>query len=191
MTRWSVASWPSTTNAPYAEGRPYWHYRNDFATVKGAHITYVEQTDFIGAFLGTELIGYIKLVHGRGKSSIMQILSKIAHRDKAPNNALIAKAVEICTANNVPHLHYATWSRRGLGDFKISHGFQRFEVPRYFVPLTAKGAFMLRFKLHHRLRDRLPEKWVDYFALVRAKWCDFRHKGDTARSASPKIIPSR
>jgi len=162
--------------APIRQGKPYWHYREDFQTVKRLNITFVEQSEFIGAFLGAELIGYIKLVKGNGKASIMQILAKIAHRDKAPNNALMAKAVEICTERNIPYLHYAYWSRGGLGDFKINHGFEQFEVPRYYVPLTRTGAAILKCGLHHRLKERVPEKWMDIYTHWRAKYLALKYK---------------
>ncbi len=162
--------------SPIRQGKPYWHYQEDFATVKRLNITFVDQSEFIGAYLGTELIGYIKLVKGNGKASIMQILSKIAHRDKAPNNALMAKAVEICTEQKIPALHYAYWARRGLGDFKINHGFECVEIPRYYVPLTAKGAFALKFRLHHKLKERVPDKWMDLYTDWRAKFLALKYK---------------
>ena len=165
--------------SPIRQGKPYWHYREDFATVKRLNITFVEQSDFIGAYLGTELIGYIKLVKGNGKASIMQILSKIAHRDKAPNNALMAKAVEICTEKKIPHLHYAYWSRRGLGEFKINHGFERLEIPRYYVPLSGKGAVILKCRLHHKLKERVPDKWMDFYTHWRAKYLSLKYKTQT------------
>jgi hypothetical protein len=162
--------------APIRQGKPYWHYQEDFETVKRLNITFVGQSEFIGAYLGTELVGYIKLVKGNGKASLMQILSKIAHRDKAPNNALMAKAVEICTEQKIPVLHYAYWSRRGLGDFKISHGFQCVEIPRYFVPLTRKGSFILKCRLHRNLKERIPEKWTDFYTSWRAKYLALKFK---------------
>jgi hypothetical protein len=156
--------------SPIRQGKPYWHYRKDFETVKRDNVTFAERSEFIGAYLGTELVGYIKLVKGNGKASLMQILSKIAHRDKAPNNALMAKAVEICTEQKIPALHYAFWSRRGLGDFKINHGFQCLDIPRFYVPLTAKGAFILKCRLHRKLKERIPETWMDIYTGWRAKF---------------------
>lgn len=165
--------------SPIRQGKPYWHYREDFATVKRLNITFLEQSEFIGAYLDSELVGYIKLVKGNGKASLMQILSKIAHRDKAPNNALMAKAIEICTEKKIPCLHYAFWSRRGLGDFKISHGFERVEIPRYYVPLNFKGRFMLRCRLHHKLKERIPDKWMDSYTHWRAKYLAVKFKTQT------------
>jgi hypothetical protein len=162
--------------SPVRQGKPYWHYLEDFETVKQENITFLKQSDFIGAFLGAELIGYIKLVKGNGKASIMQILSKIAHRDKAPNNALMAKAVEICTEERIPYLHYAFWSRGGLGEFKENHGFERFEIPRYYIPLNRRGAIVLKCRLHHGIRQRLPQKWFDFYTHWRGKYYSLKYK---------------
>ncbi len=160
--------------SPMRQGRPYWHYRKDFETVKREHSTFLDQSKFLGAFLGSEMIGYIKLVNGNGKASIMQILSLIRHRDKAPNNALMAKAVEICTQENMPFLHYASWSSRGLGEFKINHGFEKLDVPRYYVPLTRMGKLVLKTGLHRRFTERLPAAWIDKLATLRGKWYEFK-----------------
>src|ERR1039457_233489 len=103
--------------SPLRQGKRFWHYGKDLETLKRDHVSYIERSDFIGAFLQNELIGFIKLVHGDGLSHLMQIISMTAHRDKAPTNALIARAVEICAQRNVTHLHYGMWSRRGLGEF--------------------------------------------------------------------------
>lgn len=161
---------------PIRQGKPYWHYQEDFETVKQKNITFAEQTSFIGAYLGAELIGYIKLVYGDRKASIMQILSKIAHRDKAPNNALVAKAVELCAEKQIPFLHYAFWAQGGLGEFKLNHGFECFDIPRYYVPLSGKGAVILKCRLHRNLRDRLPQKWIDFYTHWRAKYYLTKYK---------------
>lgn len=161
--------------SPVRQGRPYWHYREDFETVKRENITFVEQSRYIAAYLGAELIGYIKLVIGDQKASLMQILSKIGHRDKAPNNALMAKAVEICCELKIPRLHYASWSRRGLGEFKLSHGFEKVELPRYYVPLSFLGSMALKLRLHRQPLNYFPPAWVDRYADVRAKWYDIKY----------------
>jgi len=92
-----------------------------------------------------------------------QIISKIEHRNKAPINALIAKAVELCATKNVPYLVYTRYNstQKGidsLDDFKRHNGFQKIEIPRYYVPLTIKGKMALKFRLHHGLRGAIPER---------------------------------
>lgn len=157
-------------DCPMRQGRPFWHYNADFETTKRVNGTFADTSKFVGAYLGTEMVGYIKLVIGDRKASLMQILSKISQRDKAPTNALMAKAVEICAEMGIPRLHYALWSRRGLGDFKKNHGMEPLDVPRYFVPLNTKGKVILKLKMHRNFRDLLPGKWVDAYVDFRAKW---------------------
>ena len=161
---------------PVRQGRFFKHYGKDFEAIERAHITYLDCSDFFGAFLDGELIGFAKLVHGDNVSSLMQIISKIAHRRSAPTNALIASVVEACTRRNVPYLHYGVWSRRGLGAFKKYHGFERVDVPRYFVPLNPMGQLCLRLNLHRRLMERLPDKWQDTFAALRTRWYTARYR---------------
>ena len=164
--------------SPLRQGKPFGHYRKDFETLKRAHITFLERSDFIGAFYENELIGFVKLVHGKGVSSLMQIISKINYRDKGPTNALIAKAVEICAERGIPYLHYGIWSRRSLGDFKKHHAFERFDLPRYFVPLNLRGKLGLKLGLHKKIKEHLPGNWVDFLVGIRTRWYTFRYGTD-------------
>jgi len=160
---------------PVRQGKAFKHYQKDFATLKRTHETFRDRSDFIGAYYQGQLIGFAKLVHGRGVSSLMQIISMLGHRDKAPTNALIAKAVEICTQRSVPLLHYGIWGRAGgLGDFKKHHAFQCFELPRYTVPLSPLGRLMLRLKLHRNAADYVPEAVMKSFLAARAQWTRLR-----------------
>ena len=125
---------------------------------------FVDQSVFIGAFIGDRLVGFVKLVldKGGGQAGLMNILSMTAHRDVAPTNAMIAQVVRSCAVRNIPYARYANFSygakrHDSLVVFKASNGFQRVEVPRYFVPLTLRGRLALRVGLHHRLRERIPE----------------------------------
>ena len=81
---------------PIRQGRSFCHFGKDVETVKAENATYPERSQFIGAYCGNELIGFMKLVHIDEVASIMQFLSKNAHLDKKPMNALLAKAVELC-----------------------------------------------------------------------------------------------
>ena len=160
--------------SPMRQGKPFQHFGKDFETIKRDHATFPDRSEFIGAFHENAMIGFAKLVHSPDASSLMQIISKVSLRDKAPTNALLAKAVEICAQKNIPYLHYGIWSRRGLGDFKKHHGFVQFNIPRYFVPLNFKGAMALKLKLHRRLADRLPTKVLDDLILLRNRWHSFK-----------------
>jgi hypothetical protein len=172
---------------PMRQGRRFKHYGKDFQTVLNDHATFFERSDFIGAFYGEEMIGFIKLVHGRNASSLMQIISKIAWRDKAPTNALIAKAVDICAKREVPYLHYGIWSRRGIGEFKKHHGFLQHDIPRYYVPLSLKGRIALSLSLHRKLADYIPEAAQDRFVYLRNRWNSSRHQNILQQRGSGSI----
>ena len=156
--------------SPMRQGKPFAHFGKDFETIKKEHSEYLDRGELIGAYYKEELIGFVKLVHGRGVSNLMNIISLISHRDKAPTNALIARAVEICAERGVPFLHYGLWSKRGLGDFKKHHAFEKLDVVRYFVPLNLQGSIALGLKLHRSLAEVLPENLVNVFAGWRARW---------------------
>jgi hypothetical protein len=158
---------------PLRQGRRFRHYGKGFPVLKAEHATFLERSDFVGAYHAGELIGFIKLVHGQGVSHLMQIISMDAHRDKAPTNALVAKAVELCAAKGVPLLHYGSWSRRSMGDFKKHHAFARVAIPRYYVPLTWRGHLALKVAWHRDLREKIPEAWVDRLAAWRNHWNAF------------------
>ena len=156
--------------SPFRQGKPFIHYNKDLNTLKSDHISFLDQSQFIGAFYKDELIGFVKLVHGERISHLMQIISKLGHRNKAPTNALLAKTIEICSQQSIPYLHYGIWSKRGLGVFKKNHAFERYELKRYFVPLNMKGKMILKLTLHHGIKERLPERWVEFLINLRGKW---------------------
>jgi hypothetical protein len=161
---------------PVRQGRPFWHYQEDHETVRSGLATFLECSDFIGAFWEDQLIGFIKLTSDGRTAGLMHIISMIAHRDKAPSDALVAKAVELCAEKKISHLHYALWSTGGFGTFRENHGFERHNVPRYYIPLTAKGSLMLRFGLHQRLVDRLPAKLRERMVTARNRWNALRYR---------------
>ena len=161
---------------PLRQGRRFKHFGKSEATIKREHATFLDRSDFFGAYYHGDLVGFIKLVHGEQVSSLMQIISKISRRDKAPTNALIAKAVECCTFRAIPLLHYGTWSRRSMGEFKKHHAFERFEIPRYYIPLNILGSMVLRLGLHRPLIDRVPENWLDQMVTWRNRWNSRRYR---------------
>jgi hypothetical protein len=160
--------------SPIRQGKPFKHYGKDLETLRESHVSYLEQSQFIGAFYGDELIGFVKLVHDDGMSHVMQIISKIRYRNMAPTNALVDKTVEICAQKKVPYLHYGIWSSRGLGDFKKHHAFERLDLQRYFVPLNLKGTMVLFLKLYRNPTEYIPENWLQYLADKRGQWNEFR-----------------
>ena len=61
-----------------------------------------------------------------------------------------------------------------LGDFKRSNGFQRFDVPRYFVPLTAKGTLALRLGLNRGWKEAVPKQISKPLKKLRRRWYDLQ-----------------
>lgn len=141
---------------PVRQGKPFWHYGKDATTIKREFCRFLFREEIFGAYVGEELIGFIFIADAGRYSALGQIISKIAHRDKAPTNALVAKAVERCAEKGVPHLVYAKWVDGSLGEFKRNNGFLKFDLPRYYVPLTLKGRLGVALKLHRGIHA-LPE----------------------------------
>jgi len=51
----------------------------------------------------------MKVVFEDEFADVLQLLSKISHRDKSVNNALLARAVDICAARGVGYMLTVTW----------------------------------------------------------------------------------
>jgi hypothetical protein len=157
---------------PIRQGRRYLHYGKDFETIKHQFSRFLFREELFGAYLGEELVGFIMLADADRYVFLGQIISKIAHRDLAPNNLLLAKAVERCAEKGVPYLAYALWLDDSLGDFKRSNGFQRFDLPRYFVPLTPKGKLTLKLGLHRGWKGAVPKQLSKPLKKLRRRWYD-------------------
>src|SRR4029077_12317215 len=158
--------------SPIRQGRRYLHYGKDFERVKREFSRFLFREEIFGAYLGEELVGFIMLANAEKYAFLGQIVSKIAHRDLAPNNALLAKAVESCAEKRFPYLVYALWLDDSLGDFKRSNGFQRFDLPRYFVPLTKKGKLALKLGLHRGWKEAVPKQVRKPLKRLRRRWYD-------------------
>jgi hypothetical protein len=161
---------------PIRQGRRYLHYGKDFETVKREFSRFLFREEIFGAYVGEELVGFIMLADAGKYASLGQIVSKIAHRDLAPNNALLAKAVERCAEKGVPYLVYALWLEDSLGDFKRSNGFKKFDLPRYFVPLTGKGKLALKLGLHRGWKAALPNRLKRPLKKLRKFWHQFNRR---------------
>ena len=139
MTTGSFDGMTSIFNeTPIRQGRRFLHYGKDFETIKRQFSRFLFREEIFGAYLGEELVGFIMLADAGRYAFLGQIISKIAHRDLAPTNALLAKAVERCAERGFPYLVYARWLDDSLGDFKRSNGFQRFDLTPLFCAPYAK-----------------------------------------------------
>ena len=121
--------------------------------------------------MADELVGFMMLADAGRFGDPCQILSSSTHRDKSPNNALIAKAVEVCAEAGHPHLVSTTpWTSGPLSDFKRQNGFARVDLPRYYLPLTPAGALALKCGLHHGSKQAVPEWVKDPLKRLRKRW---------------------
>ena len=155
---------------PVRQGKPFWHYGKDFNTIKHEFSRYLYRESLIGAYYENQLIGFIMLGNAGRYALTGQIISKIENRNLAPNNALIAKAVEICEIRKIPNLVYFFWSDGNLSEFKRRCGFEKVGLPRYYIPLTLKGKMALKMNLHHGTKGLLPQNIVNYLKNIRKRW---------------------
>ncbi len=156
--------------SPVRQGRPFWHYGKSFETVKVQFSKFVHREYMIGAYLEGQMVGFIMLADGGRFGAINQILSSLAHRDKSLNNALIAKAVELCAEKKLEYLTYALWTDTSLGDFKRGCGFERAALPRYYIPLTWRGRLALASGAHRGWKAVVPPSIKTPLKRLRTRW---------------------
>ena len=159
---------------PVRQGRRFWHYGKDVQTIRAENSSFLERSEFVGAYFNDELIGFIKVVYVGKVARIMQILSANAHYDKRPANALLAKAIEISCHKGMSYFVYGRYFYGNKGDtpiteFKRRNGFERIIVPRYFVPLTANGRLILALNLHQGVKNLIPRPIINSLLDIRSR----------------------
>ena len=169
--------WEVYNESPVRQGKPNAHYGKDLQTVRRLQGTYLDHSIFIGAFLEEQLIGFAQLVfdESRTQANLMNIVSMVKHRDKAPTNALIAQSVRSCAERGIRNLVYQNFAYGkkapdSLAKFKEVNGFKRVDLPRYYVPMTPLGKLALRLRLHHKMVDHLPESVSLKLRELRSAW---------------------
>ncbi len=154
---------------PIRQERAFTHYREPLEIVRG-NMYDAKNSTFIGAYLGDELVGFIQIAYGDHIAIISNILALQKHWDKAVNNALLAKAVEVCAKKDE---HWLMYGRIGnhpsLDRFKESNGFQKYPINRYYIPLTGKGKKAIKLGLHRELKDSLPQ-WLKGPLIPTLNW---------------------
>jgi len=155
---------------PVKRGKQHRHYGKSFDTVKREMSDVLDKSLFIGAYYENSLIGFIKMSISDRYAMITVILCMMQHRDKGPINALVAKAVEICAERGIPYLTYTTWRKGSVGEFQKHNAFEKYPVPRYFVPITLKGKLALNLKLHHGIKGMLPDEIRLLLLRLRGFW---------------------
>ncbi len=151
--------WKIYNETPIRQGRAFPHCGQPLQDVKKG-ILAAHDCTFIASSVQDELVGFIQLVHGDNIAIIAQILALQKFWDKAVNNALVAKAIEVCAAKQVQWVMYGRMGNHpSLDSFKQSNSFVKFSFPRYYVPLTRKGRIATALGMHHELKDALPQ-WL-------------------------------
>ncbi|MCL2288670.1 MAG: hypothetical protein FWC33_05830 [Candidatus Bathyarchaeota archaeon] len=152
--------WRIYNETPVRQGRAFPHYGESLESVRGM-VFGTEKCVFIGAYVEDVLVGFIQLVYGDDLVVITQILSLQKHWDKAINNSLLAKSVEICAKDNHKWLMYGRMGRGSshpsLDKFKENNGFARYPLNRYYVILSRKGEIAVKLGLHRQFKDKIPE----------------------------------
>jgi len=175
--------WKIYNECPVRQRRPFPHYGKDLETVRREEATFIDSSIFIGAFFEGKLIGFVKLVPDETctQAGLMNIVSMVNQRDKAPQNALIACAVRACASRRIHYLVYSKFDygkrwNDGLRDFKENNGFRRVDTPRYYVPLTALGWAAYRLGFHQSMAERIPEAVAGRLRDLRAGWYERKYR---------------
>jgi len=149
--------WKIYNETPIRQERGFPHYGESLPHVT-RELRSTPNCTYIGAYLQEELVGFIQLVHGDNLSRISQILSMQIHWDKAVNNALVAKAIEVCATKKVRWIMYGRIGNHpSLDEFKKNNGFYKLELTRFYVPITRRGRIAMALGLHKDLKDSLPQ----------------------------------
>jgi hypothetical protein len=130
---------------PIRRGKRFWHYGKDFEAVKEVLSFDLPTSKFVAAYYQGEVVGIVKLNYA-GKRFVNPglFVTKIEfRREKYLDNALMAKAIEMCTADGVSYFTYTQWRKGSHAEFLERNGFEKTLVPRYWIPLTRKGAIAM------------------------------------------------
>lgn len=150
--------WKIYNETPIRQERGFPHYGKPFEAVRKMVSASDDNIIYVGAYLQDELVGFVQLVKGENIAIISQILSLQRHWDKAINNALIAKTVEVCATRQIPWIMYGRMGNHpSLDKFKENNGFTQFHLTRYYIPLSRKGKIAIKLGLHTELKDVLPQ----------------------------------
>jgi hypothetical protein len=155
---------------PVRQGKKFPHYKDSLEKVRKENETFIDRSVFLGAYYQNELVGFAKIVFEDEFVDILQLLSKIAHRDKCITNALVSKIVEVCALRGVGYIAYGGYDANSLGDFKRHNDFIRMDLPRYLIPLTWAGSIALRMNLHNSPLDLLPNQMVLLLKSLRRRF---------------------
>jgi hypothetical protein len=160
--------------SPVRQGKKFWHFGKSIEVINRQLSVDSKSHTYLGAFYKNEMIGFAGIRRVDDIGFLGQIISMIKHRDKAPNNALIDHSVLFCEKNNINYLIYDKFDYgKGGSDtlkrFKKDNGFQKYELPKYFLPITSFGKFVCDHKLHLNFTDFIPQPLYNMLRTIRKK----------------------
>ncbi len=163
---------------PTKQGLPFAHYGKDFETVRREVSPYAERSQFVVAYYGDEIVGYLKMVFMGRVASVLNLICDESHFEKRPANALLAKAVEVCSQRGAQFLFYGKFTygnkkNDSLSEFKRRAGFEKVMIPQYYVPISLWGRIAVMLRLHRGLQGLLPGAVVLF--LVRCRSAIYMH----------------
>jgi hypothetical protein len=131
------------------------------------------------------------MVYAGRLAVILHILAFNAHYDKRPLNALLTKAVEICSQKGVQYFVYGNYvygnkKDSTLVEFKRRNGFEQLNFPRYYLPLTLKGRIYVGLRLYRGLVGLLPGPVINLLLKVREKLYAPKEKEEPAKAEPAK-----
>ncbi len=161
--------WKIYNETPIRQGRAFPHYGETRETI-AANMYGEKNSTYIAAYIGEEMAGFIQILHGENIAILSNILALQKHWDKSVNNALMAKAIEVCSEKNEQWLMYGRMGNHpSLDRFKENNGFTKLPITRYYIPLTSKGKWAIKLGLHQELKDALPDS-IKYPLLPAVNW---------------------
>lgn len=161
--------------SPLRQGMRNGYYGKSYEETKQLYGEFIGRCDFVCAYLGDEIIGFLHLVYRGEIASILNLTTKHSHFDKRPANALIARMVELCESKGISYISYGLYNYGNKRDhplrtFKIRNGFREILMPRFFVPLNGWGRLCMKAKLHRGLIGILPHSVITIAAGARSLW---------------------
>jgi len=78
--------------------------------------------------------------------------------------------------------NYGNKGDDSLSNFKRYNGFEKIQLPRYYVPISTFGRIALALGLHKRLPERLPPRLIQALVRLRSKYYSWRLAGDSPRT---------
>lgn len=161
--------------SPLRQGMRNGYYGKSYEETKKLYGEFIGRCDFICAYFGDELIGFLHLIYRGEIASILNVTTNPSHLDKRPANALIAKMAEICEGKGISYISYGLYNYGNKHDhplrtFKIRNGFEEILMPRFFVPLNGWGKVCMNAKLHLGLVGILPHSVIKIAVGVRSHW---------------------